>query len=279
MDLVSTFNFLTEFGCGYVLLGCFYRVLNFLGMFLMFGFCFKVLRFGWLSKGSIRFLCDSGGIPRIRLCLEKVVWEVSKPKVAPLEMGCDQNSNSSIKRSSNVAGEKVSANSEDGLEGRDENEKEVCDEDEVLDVMALRKFVKIQRQKANAACAELEEERTASSSSAEEAMAMILRLQNEKSSAEIQANQFRRMAEHELEHDQEVIESLQWTITQQETQRSLLEDQMGIYREELKQYLSDDEINQLELDVSKDLESDPNDSVANSSETESQTLEVPEVVI
>ncbi|OIW10478.1 hypothetical protein TanjilG_00416 [Lupinus angustifolius] len=278
MDIPSSFNFLTEFGCGYVLLGCFSTFLNSLGMFLTCLFCFKVFRFGWYSKSSLRFQSDFGGIPRIRLCLENGVWQVSGLKIASLENARDdplilksstKNVNSKSDMSSSVAKGKMNLNWEEGFEGKDEtheSEREVVGEDEVLDVMALRKLVKTERQKADAAFAELEKERTAAASSAEEAMAMILRVQREKCSAEIQANQFQRMAEQKLDYDQEVIESLEWTITQHESQRSYLEEQIGIYREELKQYLSEDEINQLEFDISRD------GSVVSSSETESQTL-------
>ncbi|CAL0331457.1 unnamed protein product [Lupinus luteus] len=278
MDIVSSFNFLTELGCGYVLLDCFSTILNCLGFFLIFLFCLKVLRLGWYYKSFIRFQSDFGGIPRISLCLENGVWEVSGSKIAPLENVCNdplkvkssaKNVNSRSDMSSSVVREKGNVNSEEGVEGKDEThecEREVVDEDEVFDVMTLRKLVKAERQKADAAFAELEKERTAAASSADEAMAMILRLQREKSSAEIQANQFHRMAEQKLDYDQEVIESLEWTITQHESQRSYLEEQIGIYREELKIHLSDDEINQLEFDISRD------GSVVSSSETESQTL-------
>ncbi|XP_004504868.1 uncharacterized protein [Cicer arietinum] len=268
---LSFFNFLTEFGCGFVLLACLSRLLNFLGMVLMLGFCFKILHFGWRFKGTLRFLCDFGGVPRIRFCLENLVWEVSKPKIKSLGNGSDPNTNSSTKKSSNAAGEKVSASSEDGLEGKDDSEIESRDEDDLFDVKTLRKLVKIQRKKANAAFAELDKERTASSSSAEEAMAMILRLQSEKSSVEIQANQFRRMAEQKLEYDDEVIESLQWAITRHESHSSVLEEQLRIYREELKQYLGEDEIKQLEGDVSRgrSFENEAVNPVVSSSETES----------
>jgi len=161
-----------------------------------------------------------------------------------------------------------------------ENEKEVGNEDEVFDVMTLRKIVKMERLKANAACADLETERTAAASSAEEAMAMILRLQNEKSAAEIQATQFRRMAEQKLDYDQEVIESLQWTITQHEVQKCELEDQVELCREDLRQFMRDEDIEQLEVEVSReyayDNEEEDGDrdgnSVVSSSETESQIL-------
>ncbi|CAL0313989.1 unnamed protein product [Lupinus luteus] len=270
------FNFLTEFGCGYVLLGCFSVILKCIGMFLMFLFCFKVLRFIWHFKSLFRFQNDFGGIPRIRFCLGNAVWKVPGSKVEPLENAGDDDplkSSSSTKNvtdvSSSVAREKGNVNSEEGSEGKDENhenEREVINEDEVFDVMVLRKLVKSERKKADAATAELEKERTATASSAEEAMAMILRLQREKSSAEIQASQFQRMAEHKLDHDQDVIESLEWMITQHETQRSYLEEQIGIYRNELKQRLSDDEFKQLEFDINRD------GSVVSSSEIESQAL-------
>ncbi|XP_044508784.1 protein FLOURY 1-like [Mangifera indica] len=57
---------------------------------------------------------------------------------------------------------------------------ECCEEDELSDVESLRKLVKMERQRANVACRELEKERTAAESAAEGAMALILRLQNEK---------------------------------------------------------------------------------------------------
>ncbi|XP_027346977.1 myosin-binding protein 3-like [Abrus precatorius] len=284
MDFPPAFNFFTHFGCGFVLLRSLYRILNFLGLFLMCTFCFKVFRFWWHSKAAIRFLCDSGGIPRIRFCFHNLVFQVSNSKATPLEKGRDPNSKSSVKKGSNVVGEKGNANSEDGSEGKGEIEREGCNEDEVFDVKTLRKLVKIERKKANAACAELEKERTAAASSAEEAMAMILRLQREKSTAEIQATQFRRMAEEKLDYDQEMIESLQWTITDHETQKCSLEDQLEIYREELKQFMKDEEIDQMEDEVSRgfgydddnpdgpDYPNDPDDQVVSSPETEPQTL-------
>ncbi|KAE9597097.1 putative GTD-binding domain-containing protein [Lupinus albus] len=270
------FNFLTEFGCGYVLLGCFSTVLKCIGMFLMFLFCCKVLRSIWYFKSLFRFQNDFGGIPKICLCLRNAVWQVSTSKVETLENvgDADPLKLSSFTKnvsdaSSSVAGEKGNVNSDEGSEGKDEtneSEREVVNEDEVFDVMILRKMVKSERQKADAAFAELEKERTATASSAEEAMAMILRLQREKSSAEIQASQFQRMAEHKMGYDQDVIESLEWMITQHESQRSYLEEQIEIYRKELKQHMSDDELKKLEFDNYRD------GSLVSSSEIESQAL-------
>ncbi|XWS63067.1 hypothetical protein CRYUN_Cryun06bG0064800 [Craigia yunnanensis] len=72
-------------------------------------------------------------------------------------------------------------------EDNDEKKKVYCPEDEEFDVMALRKLVKIER-RTKAACQELEEERIAAASAADEAISMILRLQSEKNSMEIDAN-------------------------------------------------------------------------------------------
>nr|POE70435.1 protein floury 1-like [Quercus suber] len=127
----------------------------------------------------------------------------------------------------------VNSNGDD-LEENDDDKKECHGEDEECDVMALRKLVKIERQRANGSYAELEKERIAAASAAEEAMAMILRLQREKSSIEIQANQYRRLAERKQQYDQEVIQSLRWIVMKHESNRSLLEDQLRFCRQKLK---------------------------------------------
>ncbi|KAL2343865.1 hypothetical protein Fmac_005150 [Flemingia macrophylla] len=284
MDFPSALDFLTQFGCSFVLLRSLSRLLNLLGLLMMLAFCFKVLGFISRFKVAIRFLCDAGGIPRIRLCPGNVVPRVSDPKAKPFKRIRRRGSKSSFRRRPSGSWNKGNAASEEGSEGKGANEREVFNEDEVFDEMTLGKFLEIERQKANAACQDLEKERTAAASSAEEAMAMILRLQNEKSTAEIQATQFRRMAEQKLDYDQEIIESLQWSITQHETQKCELEDQLEMVREELRQFMRDDEIEQIEVEVSRgynmydddedgDPDGDPNGNfVVSSPITESHTL-------
>ncbi|KAK7412181.1 hypothetical protein VNO78_03631 [Psophocarpus tetragonolobus] len=120
--------------------------------------------------------------------------------------------------------------------------REDCFEDQMFDVMTLRRMVKAERHRYNTACAEIDKERGAAASAAEEAMAMILRLQSEKSSVEIQAKQFRRVVEQKQEYDLEVIESLRWTVLQLESQKNLLERQLGVLRERLKHFVDDLEI-------------------------------------
>ncbi|XP_059446421.1 protein FLOURY 1-like [Corylus avellana] len=94
----------------------------------------------------------------------------------------------------------------------------------------------------------------ATASAAEEAMAMILRLQSEKSSTDMQANQYRRMAEQKQQYDQEVIGSLQWIVMKHESNRSLLEDQLRLCRQKLKLYMKGDEVDEREgIDASMNL--------------------------
>lgn len=201
MDFPSTFKFITqasELGCGFLLLGYFSRLFNFLGLLLIFFFCLKFLR-------------------------------------SPLLISNHEKSSSSSSRDDNS-----NSKEEENLF------REESLEDEVFDVMSLRKMVKEERQRYNAACAEIEQEQGAAASAAEEAMAMILRLQSEKSAVEIQAKQFQRVVEQKQEYDLEVIESLRWTVVQVESQKNLLERQLGVLRERLRQFVNDQEIQQLQ---------------------------------
>lgn len=134
----------------------------------------------------------------------------------------------------------------DGVLDDDDCEREYSVEDEEYDVTALRRLVKIERLRADMAHAELEKERMASASAADEAMAMIFRLQNEKSSTEIEAKQYRQLAEQKQEFLQEVIESLQWDMINLEHERSEMEENLRLYREKLRQYVKSDEVDQFE---------------------------------
>ncbi len=55
---------------------------------------------------------------------------------------------------------------------------------------------------------ELEKERNASATAANEAMGMIVRFQEEKTAVLMEARQFQRVVEQKLMHDQEAIEGL-----------------------------------------------------------------------
>ncbi|KAK9163423.1 hypothetical protein Syun_004325 [Stephania yunnanensis] len=115
-----------------------------------------------------------------------------------------------------------------------------------MDLLALKRALSIERKLKNAAYLELEKERNAAASSANEAMAMILRLQNEKSSIQMQANHCFKLAEQQRMYDQEVIESLNWIILKHELERSILENQLNFCKQKLKQYVKLGEEEELE---------------------------------
>ena len=234
MDCASCLTFLSQgngFGCGFFVFGYFSHVFNFLGLFYIIGLCLKFLQYGWHGKDLMQFLCEFRGKSsgfRNGVPLKNGAGEVSDSKI----MSCERES---LKLLENSKSQKQAVNSNgDALEENDDDKKECHGEDEEFDVMALRKLVKIERQRANSSYAELEKERMAAASAAEEAMAMILRLQREKSSIEIQANQYRRLAEQKQQYDQEVIQSLRWVVMKHESNRSLLEDQLRFCRQKLK---------------------------------------------
>ncbi|KAK1386174.1 hypothetical protein POM88_023909 [Heracleum sosnowskyi] len=119
------------------------------------------------------------------------------------------------------------------IEGSDDGSN-CCDDSEELDVIKLRNLVKIERDRADVACLELEKERMAAASAAEETMAMILRIQNEKSLVEMEAKQYRRLAEEKQLHDKDVIQSLRWIVIKYQTEKNWLEDQVRLMKQKLK---------------------------------------------
>ncbi|EOX98630.1 hypothetical protein QUC31_015069 [Theobroma cacao] len=253
MDCASCLKFLTQgnefFGCGFFVFGRFSHVFNVLGLFLVFGLGLKFLQFGLTNIGIMQFLCDvreKSNYLRGRICLKHDLDEVYDPKIR----SCLSGSLKPLENCKDFVKEDTDGKAKYVVEeDSDDKEKECCPEDEEFDVMALRKLVKLERRRAKAACQELEKERIAAASAADEAMAMILRLQNEKSSMEIDANQYKRMAGQKQEYDQQVIESLQWIVMKHESERSLLENQLQLCKQQLKHYVKDDELGQFEVDV------------------------------
>ncbi|GMI88328.1 hypothetical protein HRI_002502100 [Hibiscus trionum] len=246
MDCASCLKFLFSgnefFGFGFLVFGRFSHVFNVLGLVLVFGLGFKVLQFGLCNKGILQFLCDARGKSN-----DSRGWVRSK------HVGnehFDSNVRKPIDDCKDIVKKDTDFEAKYAIEEvTDEKEKECCPEDEEFDVMALRKLVKIERRRTKAAYQDLENERLAASSAAEEAMTMILRLQNEKSLVEMDANQFKRVAEQKHEYDQQIIESLQWIVMKHESERSSLENQLQLCKQKLKLFMKDDEFRRLELDA------------------------------
>ncbi|KAK6135650.1 hypothetical protein DH2020_030615 [Rehmannia glutinosa] len=247
MDCVTCLKHLIldyELGCGFFLFGDFKQVSRFLCLFLLFGFGMQFLGSDRFSRVLVRFLCDLRGKPgelkkgfRLKNVIDDGKFGVFKPLIDKMEETGKENSNTD---------EKTNSDSDEEYENNEDGENEYTEEDDECDVSKLRKLLKTERHKANVALAELAKERAASSSAAEEAMAMILRLQNEKSSIELESNQYRRLAEEKQIHDQEVIQSLQWLVWRHESERSLLEDELKSCRRKLKRCCSNEETEEFE---------------------------------
>ncbi|XP_057787992.1 protein FLOURY 1-like [Salvia miltiorrhiza] len=218
MDCVSCLKHLAlhyELGCGVFLFGGFKEVYRILGLFLLFGFGLKFLLSYHFRSGLLRFLCGlSGKSGNSSLGLSKFIDKIEMEKIENLNFCRD------------IDGQ-IDSDWNDEFDAKNndvDGEKEYKDEDVESDITALRKMLKIEHQKLDAARAELVKERAASATAAEEAMAMILRLQNEKSLLEMEWSQYRRLAEEKQIHDQQVIKSLQWLVWQHELKRGLIED-------------------------------------------------------
>ncbi|KAE8717559.1 Ankyrin repeat-containing protein, putative isoform 1 [Hibiscus syriacus] len=88
--------------------------------------------------------------------------------------------------------------------------------------------------KEHAGCAalylELEKERIAASTAADEAMAMILRLQEEKATIEMEAKQYLRMIEEKAAFDEEEMNILKENLLRREREKLFLEKEVEAYK-------------------------------------------------
>ncbi|WOK98648.1 myosin-binding protein 1-like [Canna indica] len=84
----------------------------------------------------------------------------------------------------------------------------ICDVEGETSVDRLKQQIEIDRKSMGALYKELDEERSASAIAANEAMAMINRLQEEKAAMQMEALQYLRMMEEQAEYDQEANQKL-----------------------------------------------------------------------
>ena len=79
-------------------------------------------------------------------------------------------------------------------------------------------------------CLELDKERAAAATAADEAMAMISRLQKDKASMEIEARQYERMIDEKFAYDEEEIDILKEILMRRERENHFLEKEIETYR-------------------------------------------------
>ncbi|XAR69837.1 hypothetical protein NMG60_11001568 [Bertholletia excelsa] len=101
---------------------------------------------------------------------------------------------------------------------------------------ALREMVNCQQETIQDLSMELEEERNAAASAANEAMSMILRLQREKAEVQMEARQFKRFAEEKMAHDQEELAATEDLLYKREQTIQSLYCEVQAYRHRMMSY-------------------------------------------
>lgn len=101
---------------------------------------------------------------------------------------------------------------------------------------ALREMVSSQQLSIQDLSIELEEERNASSSAANEAMSMILRLQREKAEIQMEARQFKRFAEEKMAHDQQELSAMEELLYKREQAIESLYCEVQAYKHRMMSY-------------------------------------------
>ncbi|KAL9855344.1 putative intermediate filament protein [Arabidopsis thaliana] len=102
-------------------------------------------------------------------------------------------------------------------------------------VRDLEELLKEERAARATVCVELDKERSAAASAADEAMAMIHRLQDEKAAIEMEARQFQRLVEERSTFDAEEMVILKDILIRREREKHFLEKEVEAYRQLLEE--------------------------------------------
>ncbi|KAK9051073.1 hypothetical protein SSX86_027699 [Deinandra increscens subsp. villosa] len=126
---------------------------------------------------------------------------------------------------------------------------ETDDSDPVSTPEELKSALKAEREALRNLYAELEEERNASAGAANETMAMITRLQEEKASMQMEALQYRRMMEEQSEYDQEALQLLNEVMSKKEAELESYRKKVSDYdaKEKTKNRSEDDDGSSIDL--------------------------------
>lgn len=108
--------------------------------------------------------------------------------------------------------------------------------DGVITVERLTSALKAERKALHVVYTELEEERSASAIAANQTMAMINRLQEEKAAMQMEALQYQRMMEEQSEYDQEALQLLNELMLKREREKQELEKELDMYRKKVTDY-------------------------------------------
>ncbi|KAA8529031.1 hypothetical protein F0562_033481 [Nyssa sinensis] len=111
-----------------------------------------------------------------------------------------------------------------------------------MTVERLKSALKTERKTLHALYAELEEERSASAVAANQTMAMINRLQEEKAAMQMEALQYQRMMEEQTEYDQEALQLLNELMMKKEKEKQELEKELEVSRKKVLDYEAKEKI-------------------------------------
>lgn len=164
---------------------------------------------------------DSGvGLDQIQNGANQVIKDFEKSSSPGLELeSIDEN---------NPAARNVSSSEE--RRGYNQIKLHIID-DEKNEIRIMEQALEQEQAARVALYLELEKERSAAATAADEAMAMILRLQEEKAAVEMEARQFQRMIEEKSTYDAEEMNILKEIIVRRETEKHFLEKELEAYRE------------------------------------------------
>ncbi|XP_026449800.1 myosin-binding protein 3-like isoform X1 [Papaver somniferum] len=133
-----------------------------------------------------------------------------------------------VESSSNDMSPRALDRYESGIESLDGSVVSEIDGESVID--RLKRQIEHDRKSMNALYKELEEERNASAVAANQAMAMITRLQEEKASLHMEALQYLRMMEEQAEYDVDALQKANDLLAEREKDIQDLEEELDIYR-------------------------------------------------
>jgi len=116
-----------------------------------------------------------------------------------------------------------------------------CQDEEVDAILNnLKRQVRLDRKSLMTLYMELDEERSASAVAANNAMAMITRLQEEKATLQMDASQYQRMMEEQIEYDEEVLQETNELLLKLEEEVKTLDTELEIYRDKYGCLTEDD---------------------------------------
>lgn len=127
--------------------------------------------------------------------------------------------------------EKREPGAEESLDGSVISEMD--SEDGAKSIEQLRSVLRAEKKALSALYKELQEERSAAAIAANQTMAMITKLQEEKAEVEMEALQYQRMMEEQAEYDQEALQLLNELMLKREKEKQELENELELYRKKV----------------------------------------------